>query len=57
VGEWLTAREIAAVLPFGERWVRRHLKSLGFRLNARDLRWRKGDVNEWLTSHGLPKLG
>ena len=51
---WLTAEEIAQVLPHGPQWVRRHLRRLAHQFGTRDLRWREEVVDEWLQQRGLP---
>lgn len=52
---WLSAEDIAELLPYGARWVRRHLGSLALRLNRRDYRWRQEDVHAWLADRGYQR--
>lgn len=55
--EWTTARDIAVVLPFSERWVRRNLAHLAQRFGSRDLRFRLDAVNTWLADYGIGPMG
>src|SRR5262245_55018316 len=56
-GGWLSAKDISALVGYGDRWVRRHLGHLATKLNGRDYRWRDTVVLEWLKSKGLMPSG
>lgn len=49
-GGWLSAEQIAPIVGYSSRWVRRHLGHLAKRLNGRDYRWRETDVQAWIES-------